>query len=96
LEIARDLVACGANVRAFDPMVSACEETSGLEVVKDPYEASKNSDLVLLITEWPEFKDLNFPQIKKGMKKPVIVDCKNFLDPEAVKNAGFDYYGVGI
>ena len=96
LEIARELISCKANIKAFDPMVNASKETSGLKIFKDPYSASKNSDLVLLITEWPEFKDLNFFEIKKGMKKPVIVDCKNFLDPVAVKNAGFDYYGVGI
>ena len=96
LEIARELISCKANIKAFDPMVSASKETTGLKIFKDPYSASKNSDLVLLITEWPEFKDLDFSEIKKGMKKAVIVDCKNFLDPAVVKNAGFDYYGVGI
>ena len=85
-----------ANVKAFDPMVNTQKIMAGLKVFKSPYDAVKNSDLVLLITEWPEFKNLNFSKIKKLMRKPVIIDCKNFLDPKKFKDIDFDYYGVGV
>jgi UDPglucose 6-dehydrogenase len=77
-------------------MVNTQKIITGLKVFKSPYDAVKNSDLILLITEWPEFKNLNFSKIKRLMRKPIIIDCKNFLDSEVVKNIGFDYYGVGI
>ena len=97
LEIAKKLISSKADVRAFDPMVNTLPEaTTGLRLFKNPYDAAEDSDLILLITEWPEFKNLNFSKIKRMMRKPIIIDCKNFLDPEVVKNIGFDYYGVGI
>lgn len=97
LEIAKKLIFYKANIRAFDPMVNTLSETiKGLRIFKNPYDAVKNSDLILLITEWPEFKNLNFSKIKKLMRKSIIIDCKNFLDPEVFKNITFDYYGVGI
>ncbi|MFH1657318.1 MAG: nucleotide sugar dehydrogenase [bacterium] len=96
LEIAKKLILQKANVRAFDPMVGTQKTIKGLNVLQSPYEVAKDSDLLLLITEWPEFKDLNFSEIKKTMRKPIIMDCKNFLDSEAVKKIGFNYYGVGI
>jgi len=96
LKIAQKLIFHKANVKAFDPMVNSQKIMTGLKVFKSPYDAVKNSDLVLLITEWPEFKNLDFPKIKKLMEKPVIIDCKNFLDPKILKNVGFDYYGIGV
>jgi len=96
LEIAKNLISHKAEVRAFDPMVNPQKIIKGLSIFKSPYDAAKDSDLILLITEWPEFKDLNFSKIKKLMRKPIIIDCKNFLDSEVVKNIGFDYYGIGI
>jgi len=97
LEIAKKLISYKANIRAFDPMVNTLPETiTGLRIFKNPYDAVKNSDLILLVTEWPEFKNLNFSKIKKLMRKPIIIDCKNFLDPEIFKNIGFNYCGVGV
>jgi len=96
LEIAKKLIFYGTRVRAFDPMVNPQKIIKGLSIFKSPYDAAEGSDLILLITEWPEFKDLNFSKIKKIMRKPIIIDCKNFLDSEVVKNIGFDYYGIGI
>jgi len=96
LEIAKKLIFYKANIKAFDPMVSTQKTIKGLKVFKSPYDAAKDSDIILLITEWPEFKDLNFSKIRKLMRKPVIIDCKNFLDPKILKDIGFDYYGVGV
>lgn len=96
LEIAKKLIFYKANIRAFDPMVNPQKMIKGLSIFKSPYNATKGSDLILLITEWPEFKNLNFSKIKRLMRKPIIIDCKNFLDPEVFKKIGFDYYGVGI
>ncbi|MEM3401979.1 MAG: hypothetical protein QXH08_01985 [Candidatus Hadarchaeales archaeon] len=48
------------------------------------------------MTEWPEFRDLPLEKLKKIMKRPVILDPKNFLDGEKLKRMGFEYYGVGV
>jgi UDPglucose 6-dehydrogenase len=55
----------------------------------------KKADALVLVTEWPEFRDLPFPSLAKSMNSPVIVDSKNYLDPEMLAAAGFDYHGFG-
>ncbi|MBU3918533.1 nucleotide sugar dehydrogenase [Patescibacteria group bacterium] len=96
LKIAQKLIFYKANVKAFDPMVDTQKIVTGLKIFKNPYDAVRNADIVLLITEWPEFKNLNFSKIKKLMRKPIIIDSKNFLDPKILKDIGFDYYGIGV
>ena len=56
---------------------------------------AKQSDALVLVTEWPEFKDLDYKKIASLMKKPLLIDTKNFLDPEILVKAGFDYVGYG-
>ncbi len=55
----------------------------------------RNADGLVLVTEWPEFKDLPFESLAKLMKTAVIVDSKNYLDPDLLAAAGFDYQGFG-
>ena len=97
LEMAQKLLLYKVKIKAFDPMVSVLPaKIDGLEISNSPYDAAKNSDIILLITEWPEFKNLDFSKIKELMRTPIIIDCKNFLDPKIFKDISFDYYGVGI
>jgi len=97
LEIIGDLVAKGATIKACDPKASAQEVTlqKEFEFCSDAYAVAKNSSALVLVTEWPEFKNLDFARIKSLMKKRVFIDAKNMLDDEQMIEQGFIYLGVG-
>ncbi len=97
LEIIRDLINEGAIVKAYDPK-AALEEVEvhkEFEFCPDPYAVAKGADALVIVTEWPEFKSLNFDLIKSEMKKPVLIDTKNILDREQMIEKGVLYFGVG-
>ncbi len=87
----------GALVKAHDPeaMKVAKELMPEIEYVGDPYEVAKNAECLVLLTEWNEYRSLDLSKIKKLMKKPVFVDLRNVYDPQTLKDAGFEYFGVG-
>jgi UDPglucose 6-dehydrogenase len=96
LEIARDLISHGARVKAYDPKIaSAIPTMPKLRICKTIDDVARNSDVLVLITEWPEFKELPLEKIKSLMKKPIFLDTKNFLKPEKFKKLKFRYIGVG-
>ena len=90
----------GAKIRAFDP--AALENTKkvlGNDVIyyaKDIYDAIEGSDALCILTEWQEFAELDFDKIKKISSVKAIFDGRNILDPQKVKEAGFEYVGIGI
>jgi UDPglucose 6-dehydrogenase len=97
LEIAKKLISKNANVSAFDPMISEkIHSVKSLKILKNPYEVANGADVLILMTDWPEFKNIDFVKIKKIMKKAIIIDTRNFLDIETLKKLSFDYYGIGI
>ena len=61
----------------------------------NPYEAANNSDALILITEWDDFKNLNISKIKSSMKRPLIFDGRNMWDKDKMIRAGFEYVGIG-
>jgi UDPglucose 6-dehydrogenase len=69
--------------------------TDKVRFCKDAYEAAKDSDCLLVATEWNEFKELDFKRIKKLMKQPVVADGRNIYDPAQMKKLGFRYVGIG-
>ena len=87
----------GCKVKAYDPkaMKSAARLLSGVTYCRDGYEVAAGSDALILVTEWNEFKELDFPQLRSLMKHPVLLDGRNFYDPEAMTQAGFIYEGIG-
>jgi UDPglucose 6-dehydrogenase len=97
LVIVRSLLDAGAVVRAYDP--AAGEKASvllpGLDVRSDPYEAASGADVVALLTEWEQFRWLDFDRVRAAMRRPAIVDARNLLDPAAMRRRGFEYQGVG-
>jgi UDPglucose 6-dehydrogenase len=97
LEIIGDLVSQGATVKAYDPRVSRKELRSHREFkfCKNPYDVAKDSDALVIVTEWPEFKSLDFGAIKSVMRRPVIIDTKNMLDVKQMLEHKFQYLGVG-
>ncbi|HZQ57951.1 MAG TPA: nucleotide sugar dehydrogenase [Acidimicrobiales bacterium] len=85
----------GATVRAYDPMVRADRAPAGVEVGDDPYAVCAGADAVVLLTEWDEFRWLDFDKVHGLLAQPVLVDCRNLLDPAAMRRRGFTYSGVG-
>jgi UDPglucose 6-dehydrogenase len=87
----------GALVRAYDPvaMSRAAEEMPKVEMCGSAIEALEGADAVVLVTEWPEFAELDWREVAKRMARPLIVDGRNFLDHEALERAGFVYEGIG-
>ena len=89
----------GAAVRAFDP--EAMDEArklfpeSGVTFCKDAYDAMSGADALAILTEWNEFRSLDFAEVKKRLKQPVVVDLRNIYSPAEMAAAGFDYTCVG-
>ena len=97
LEIITDLTHHGAIVKAFDPKASLeeIELHPEFEFCSDPYVVATGADAVVIVTDWPEFKHLDFDLIKSVMKNPVLLDTRNMLDAEQLITKGFLYFGVG-
>jgi UDPglucose 6-dehydrogenase len=97
LSIAEQLVRSGALVRAYDPVAgeAAGEAVPGLEVATDAYDACTDAEVLALLTEWDQFRWLDFTRVMGTMAAPRIVDARNLLDPAAMRRLGFTYQGVG-
>ncbi len=83
----------GATVRAFDPMVH--HDIEGIEVCGDAYAACQDAAVLAVLTEWDDFRWLDFAKVADAMARPVIVDARNLLDPAALRRRGFTYDGIG-
>lgn len=94
LEIARRLRELGAIVVAYDPTFRG--PLDGLEVVDDPYAACADASVLVVATEWDEFRWLDFEKVGDLMETRAVVDARNLLDPAAMRRAGFAYEGIGI
>ena len=93
LEVISRLRKRGATVRAFDPTVR--RQLEGIEVCDDPYAACDGAAVLVLLTEWDEFRWVDFGKVRDALARPVIVDARNLLDPAALRRQGFTYEGVG-
>lgn len=95
--IANSLQAEGAKIKAYDPiaMDNARKILKDVEFCSDSYSVAKNSDILIVITEWNEFRQLDLERIKKCMKEPVLLDGRNIYDPQELRGMGFRYVGVG-
>ncbi|RWX50299.1 UDP-glucose dehydrogenase [Candidatus Electrothrix marina] len=98
LTILPALMEKGATVRAHDP--KGMEEAKkylpeGVEYVSGAYEACEGADAVILMTEWNQYRALDFEKLKGSMKTPIFIDLRNVYDPDSLKNFGFSYVGVG-
>ena len=76
-------------------MENAKHLIKGISFAKNPYEVAKDADLVIVMTEWAEFKQLDLKKIKQTMKQAILLDARNIYDPIIVKELGFTYQGVG-
>ena len=100
LTLISDLIAAGAEVRAYDPVAGdqARNILSGhknIEIKNTSKEALEGCDALAIVTEWAEFRAPDFPALKKTLKTPVIFDGRNLYDPAMVRSLGFEYFPVG-
>ncbi|MDZ8080816.1 MAG: UDP-glucose/GDP-mannose dehydrogenase family protein [Nostoc sp. DcaGUA01] len=98
LNLIEQLNRLGAKVKAYDPIVSQTgmrHGLSGVLVETDAERLADGCDALVLVTEWQQFNTLDYLKMAKLMTHPVIIDGRNFLDPEAMVRAGFQYVGVG-
>lgn len=97
IDIIEELQREGAKIKAYDP--EAMQRAKGIlkNVVycSNPYEVAKDSDALVILTEWNEFKEIDLKKIKSLMKHPLIIDGRNIYEPEAVKKEGFTYVSIG-
>jgi len=66
-----------------------------VKLVGQPHEGANGAHAIIIATEWPEFKDLDWEIIKKQMTEPIIIDGRNLLDPSKMRELGFLYEGIG-
>jgi UDPglucose 6-dehydrogenase len=97
LVLAARLQADGARVRAYDPVAEAEARKLmvGVEFADSALDALEDADACIVVTEWPEFADLDWMRAANAMRGRVVIDGRNFLDREAVRASGFAYEGIG-
>jgi len=97
IDIIGHLRKAGVKVKAFDPhaMAKAREIIKGITYCKSSYDVCAGSDALVILTDWDEFKKLDFKRVKKLLKQPVIFDGRNLYEPAQMKRLGFRYYSIG-
>jgi UDPglucose 6-dehydrogenase len=101
LAVIRRLRTKGATVQAFDPTVTpsldsrASGDLDGIKIADDPYTACDGADVLLVLTEWDEFRWFDFAKVKEMLASPRVVDARNLLDRDALRRRGFAYQAIG-
>jgi len=98
IQLAQNLLAKGARVRAYDPVAipNARPQLNGLvKYCESAYGVAEGVDALVVATGWPEFRTLDFAKIRHLVKRPIIIDTKNLLDCSRLRAMGFQYMGVG-
>ncbi len=97
LDIVPALLAAGARIQAYDPegMEEAKKELTGIEMVEGPYSVADNADALVILTEWDQFRALDFERLSRQMKQPVMVDLRNIYNPDDLRQNGFTYVSIG-
>ncbi|WP_332653853.1 UDP-glucose dehydrogenase family protein [Brevundimonas sp.] len=97
LDVAPDLIAMGATVQAFDPegMTEAAHLLPGVVFKDGPYDAVEGADVVVILTEWDQFRALDLNRVKGLLREPVMVDLRNIYRSEDVRARGFRYSSIG-
>jgi UDPglucose 6-dehydrogenase len=101
LRVIEELLKEGATVRLYDPEAMSNmravfpEEPGRVEYCRSASEVAKAAHAILLVTEWDEFRCVDWVGVREVMELPLVVDGRNFLDPAAMREAGFEYFSVG-
>ncbi|UCE17739.1 MAG: UDP-glucose/GDP-mannose dehydrogenase family protein [Gemmatimonadota bacterium] len=97
ITVIEKLIQHKATIKAYDPVAqeNAKKVLKDIEYCQDPYSVAEHTDTLVVMTEWNEFRELDFPRIKEVMNVPKIVDARNVYDPEKMRELGFEYAGIG-
>ncbi len=97
LSILPPLAEKGARIQAHDPagMEEAKTIMPDIQYMESPYEACRDADAIVLLTEWNQYRALDLLKLKSMMKSPVFIDLRNVYDPDRMKELGFQYYSIG-
>jgi UDPglucose 6-dehydrogenase len=97
IAVVQALVDAGARVRAYDPqgMEAAVHLLPPIDYTDSAYEASEGADCMVIVTEWNEFRSLDFKRLKKSMKTPALVDLRNIYKRTEIESQGFAYESIG-
>ena len=97
IDIIKLLLKEGAHIKCFDPlaMENARKILPDLTYCQDEYETARDSDALVIATEWNQFRNLDLSKIKKLLKTPIFIDLRNLYKPSQVKALGFIYEGIG-
>ena len=97
ITVIQNLLQHKTKIKAYDPVAqeNARKILKDVEYCNDPYGVAENADTLVVMTEWNEFRELDFPRIKELMNTPKIVDARNVYDPEKMRELGFEYIGIG-
>ena len=95
LVLAGRLLSEGADVTAWDPVADGADHLHGVEIAETALEALDGADAAVLVTEWPELRELDWAGAGERMRQRVVVDGRNFLDPDQLRALGFVYEGIG-
>jgi UDPglucose 6-dehydrogenase len=95
LVLAGRLLAEGADVTAWDPVADGSAHLHGVEIGESALEALDGVDGAVIVTEWPELRELDWAVAAERMRGNVVIDGRNLLDPDAMRALGFAYEGIG-
>lgn len=97
ITVINELQKAGAKIKAYDPVAieNAKKIFKKVYFCSNPYEVAEEADMLIIMTEWNEFRQLDLSKIKRIMKKPIILDGRNIYDPQKANGVGFAYQGVG-
>jgi UDPglucose 6-dehydrogenase len=97
IEVIRRLLAEGAVVRASDPVAieRARASLEGVEFCPNPYDVVRGADALVLLTEWDEYRALDWNRVYAQMARPLVLDARNMLSPATMKTIGFEYHSFG-
>jgi len=98
LVIIKELLESGCSIRAYDPAAMETARSflgNKIEYAENEYEALKNADALVIVTEWNEFRNPDFEKLKMLLKNPTVFDGRNIFSPEDMKKLGFNYYSIG-
>lgn len=96
LAVAALLCQAGARLAGYDPALPDNHtELDGIRLVADPYQAAADVDALIVLTEWPQFRTLDWARIAQQVHRPVVVDARNLLDPDVLCRAGLTWIGLG-
>ncbi len=98
IKIIKRLIELGAEITTYDPKAMDAARkilSKSVKFARDPYDAAKNSDAILLITDWDQFRQLDFEKLKRIVARPLLIDGRNIYDKQKLVKLGFEYIGVG-